>query len=510
MERDGLGAKIPPEAWHELLVNGAPRSYGTGETLVRQGEPGRYVLALTSGLVKVTRLEPDGRELVLAVRGRREIIGEFTYLDSQERSATVTAISACLAYLVPGTRFRRLVDEYGIGDTVLRHVTARLRESEDIRSELTSLAPRRRLARMLLRFSVDERCALSQWDIANAVGLSRSAVAGELAWLRAHGLVSTGRGQVRITNLARLSDLANGQSGQLPVAYVHSWTERSRAVRHCQRRDPRLPLEALMPDLASRPLPPYRGIVAVDTERFSRNRSSDLPGLSAAVQEVLQVALHRCGHSAIWARQRFPQGTGDGYLFGVEPEVLPFLLSPFLGALQETLAEKDGSLRSVSRGLRLRLRVSVNVGPVPDSGDELRDRISEPTNTTFRLLDSPPVKEALSQSNPDVTLMAAIVSQRVFDDVIRAGYTPGLHPSQLVQVTAEVPGKDFAEPAWLYIPSPSRLDPGDRGDASDTPLEPPRHPGPGSGSRTIMQHGSGNQQVNADRVGDISFGGKSS
>jgi CRP/FNR family transcriptional regulator, cyclic AMP receptor protein len=182
--------------------------------LVRQGEPGRYVLALTSGLVKVTRVEPDGHELVLAVRGRGEIIGEITYLDSQERSATVTAISGCLAYMVPEARFRRIVGEFNIGDAILRHVTARLRESEDIRSELSSLAPRRRIARMLLRFSVGEHCALSQWDIAKAVGLSRSAVAGELAWLRVHGLVSTGRGRVTITDLASLNDLADGRAGQ--------------------------------------------------------------------------------------------------------------------------------------------------------------------------------------------------------------------------------------------------------------------------------------------------------
>lgn len=214
MERDGLGAKIPPDAWHTLLVNGSPRQYRSGEVLVWQGDPGRYVLALTHGLVKVTRIEPDGHGLVLAVRGRGEIIGEITYLDSQERSATVTAISNCLAYLVPGVRFRRIISDFDIGDTVFRHVTARLRESEDIRSELISLPPRRRIARMLLRFSVDERCALSQWEIARAVGLSRSAVASELAWLREHGLVSTGRGRVTITDLGGLNDLAADQGGQ--------------------------------------------------------------------------------------------------------------------------------------------------------------------------------------------------------------------------------------------------------------------------------------------------------
>jgi CRP-like cAMP-binding protein len=115
--------------------------------------------------------------------------------------------------MVSEVRFRRIVGEFNVADAIMRHVTARLRESEDIRSELASMTPRRRIAKMLLRFSAGEHCVLSQWDIAKAVGLSRSAVSGELAWLRVHGLVSTGRGRVTITDLARLSDLADGRAG---------------------------------------------------------------------------------------------------------------------------------------------------------------------------------------------------------------------------------------------------------------------------------------------------------
>jgi hypothetical protein len=60
-----------------------------------------------------------------------------------------------------------------------------------------------------------------------------------------------------------------------------------------------------MPDVASRMLPPYRGILAVDTERFTGNPSARQPDLSAAVQEVLRVALERCGHLQIWEQRRF-------------------------------------------------------------------------------------------------------------------------------------------------------------------------------------------------------------
>ncbi len=208
----GLGGKIPVQVWQALLASGMPRRYVTGEALVRQGEQGRHVLALNYGLVKVTRFESDGHEMVLAVRGRGEIIGEVTYLGDQVRSATVTAIHVCVAYIIPHSSFRRIVEEFSLSGLVLRHLITRLRESEEMRFELAILSPRRRIARTLLRFSLGGELTLPQVDLARAVGLSRSAVALELAWLRDHGLVITGRGRVTITaasGLRRLADEAD-------------------------------------------------------------------------------------------------------------------------------------------------------------------------------------------------------------------------------------------------------------------------------------------------------------
>jgi hypothetical protein len=211
-----------------------------------------------------------------------------------------------------------------------------------------------------------------------------------------------------------------------------------------------------MPDRPSQPLPPYRGILAIDTERFSANPSAYQPDLSATVQDVLRTAFERCGMPELWEQRCFPQSTGDGYLIGVYPDRIPFLVHPLLDSLHDVLSAEDERLRTIDRALRLRLRVSINIGPVPDSGDEQRDRIGTPMNNTFRLLDSAVLKDALKRTNPDVTFLAAIISQRVFEDVVRGGYTPGKHADEFEPVTAEVPDKDFAEAAWLYIPRASR------------------------------------------------------
>jgi hypothetical protein len=206
---------------------------------------------------------------------------------------------------------------------------------------------------------------------------------------------------------------------------------------------------------ATQGMPPPRAIFAVDTEKFTRNPSAWQPGLSDAVPELLHSAFSRCGLVEVWDARVFPQGTGDGYVFGVPSEHAPFLLHPLLDRLQEVLEEHDCLLRNQDRNLRLRLRVAVNIGAVPDSAGR-REAIGTPVNDTFRLLDSESVRQELSNSNPDITLLAAIVSQRMFEDVVRAGYTPDLAPDRFQPVIAEVAGKEFVQPAWIYVPKPSQ------------------------------------------------------
>jgi class 3 adenylate cyclase len=206
---------------------------------------------------------------------------------------------------------------------------------------------------------------------------------------------------------------------------------------------------------ATQALPPPRAIFAVDTEKFTSNPSARQPQLRDAITELLSSAFARSGLVEIWEARTLPQGTGDGFVFAVPQERTPFLLDPLLDRFQEVLEEHDRLLRSEDRGLRLRLRVAVHMGSVSGS-DGRREGIGTPMNDTFRLLDSAPLKQELSQSNPDITLLAAIVSQRVFEDVVRAGFTPGLPPGRFKPVIAEVAGKEFVQPAWVYIPKPSR------------------------------------------------------
>jgi CRP-like cAMP-binding protein len=209
-----------------LLRAGQPRRYSRDEQLLRQGDDGTHVLLLTAGRVKVSRHERDGRELLLAVRGPGEALGEISAWDGSPRSATVVALETCLTYLLSAARFRSILDSSGSGPLLLRHVVSRLRESEDSRADLTDLPAPHRIVRTLLRLGASVApnyrpgdayaeepliidLGLSQEELARAAGLSRSAVAAELARLRRDGLVSTGRQRIVLLDVVELSRIAH-------------------------------------------------------------------------------------------------------------------------------------------------------------------------------------------------------------------------------------------------------------------------------------------------------------
>ncbi|GLY16326.1 Crp/Fnr family transcriptional regulator [Kineosporia sp. NBRC 101677] len=212
----GIVNLLPTGVWQSLLRKGRASRYSQGQVLMRQGERGTHVLLLTSGLVKVSRVEPDGRQLLLAVRGPGEALGEMSAWDDSHRSATVEAIAPCIAYVLSAAQFRRAVHELDASDVLFRHVLQRLREGEDIRAELVGPSAMQRVVNVLLRLahsvapelSSTVTLGLGQEDMARAAGLSRSAFTAELAALRRCGLVSTSRQRVVLHDLAKLRALA--------------------------------------------------------------------------------------------------------------------------------------------------------------------------------------------------------------------------------------------------------------------------------------------------------------
>jgi CRP/FNR family cyclic AMP-dependent transcriptional regulator len=250
-QRRGFRALIPDHVWALLAQRGVRRKHAAGESLLRQGTQGGWVLLCLAGRSKVVYAEPDGREVLLAVRGPDDVLGEFSSRDGGPRSATVQAIEPGITSVLPDDQFTELATRFGVSEELSAYVMGKVRETASHAWRLayrTTAARLTELIEMLVESAGPDHpypttIGMSQEELASALGLVRSAITPVLAEWKAAGLIATSRGRLKILDLPRLRRLvlsSSGQNDQLSSANlggtVRRGLERSTDVsRHHER-----------------------------------------------------------------------------------------------------------------------------------------------------------------------------------------------------------------------------------------------------------------------------------
>ncbi|WP_410671881.1 Crp/Fnr family transcriptional regulator [Amycolatopsis sp. cmx-4-68] len=203
-----------------LAKSARRRSYRRGETLCREGDRSCVVLVLLSGHVRIVHGTPDGRDVVVGVRGPGEVIGELAAIDAQPRSATVEALDDVDVLELPGDRFASLCRARSrISWALLLVLSTRLRSVGRQWLDVGGGTAARRVAAALMQLAVqhgvrrgeDIEIAVpaTQAELAMTAAISRESWARATRDLRQQGVISTGRRQVTIHRLAELRRLAS-------------------------------------------------------------------------------------------------------------------------------------------------------------------------------------------------------------------------------------------------------------------------------------------------------------
>lgn len=166
-----------------------------------------------------------------------------------------------------------------------------------------------------------------------------------------------------------------------------------------------------------------------------------VPEQIRAQQALVTVAMAACREAGL--PEQIVQSSGDGVLILPPSDIDETAAIPALVAELEVALRQENRLLAEDARIRLRLALTsglVTPGPAGFNGAAVID--------CFRLLDSPPVKEALDD-HPAAQL-AVIVSDHLFQDVIRNGFR-SLRAEDFWRVRSSLPGKGFAMDAWLYV-----------------------------------------------------------
>ena len=80
---------------HALAARAKRVSFAAGETIFRLADPGRSMMVVAEGTVRVSLPSDTGYDIALADLGRGAVLGEISLLDGRPRSATAIAVTSC-------------------------------------------------------------------------------------------------------------------------------------------------------------------------------------------------------------------------------------------------------------------------------------------------------------------------------------------------------------------------------------------------------------------------------
>ncbi len=164
--------------FNDIASNFTLKNYPKNSMIVLEEEFGDTVYIVKDGTIKISRLNDEGKEVILALLGAGEIFGELAALDGEARSANALAQENCKVYAISRNDFVHLLKgNFKITFGLLGELAKRMRKSDQ------------------------QIEALSLSDAEHRIGVSILNLAEDMGVIR--------KGQVTIANLPYQQDIAN-------------------------------------------------------------------------------------------------------------------------------------------------------------------------------------------------------------------------------------------------------------------------------------------------------------
>lgn len=209
---------LSPGVRERLLALARRRSVEEGTILFLQDGPCAGLHVVVGGLVKVSKIFPDGREQVLRHVPPGGSFNEVPVLDGGPNPATATAVEATDLLVIAREDMVRLIAETpGLAETMIGSLAGRLRHLVELVEDLAFRHVSERVARVLLQSvsphagvgaGADMTRRVTQREIGEMAGTSREVVARALKAIEAVGAISIDRGEITLIAPDKLAALA--------------------------------------------------------------------------------------------------------------------------------------------------------------------------------------------------------------------------------------------------------------------------------------------------------------
>lgn len=218
-----LLGQLQPEELERVAAQATLAHHAAHATIFEKGDPGRGMMAVIRGRVKICTYSMGGKELVLNIIDKGGVFGEIALLDGRPRTAHAVALEATDLLVLERSRFLPfLTANPEIAVRLICVLCERLRQTSEHLEDALFLEAGPRLARWLLRLAasfgkeakggIRLDIKLSQQQIGNLVGITRESINKHLGdWQRA-GHIQLESGYITIRDRDALEEIGQAES----------------------------------------------------------------------------------------------------------------------------------------------------------------------------------------------------------------------------------------------------------------------------------------------------------
>jgi CRP/FNR family transcriptional regulator len=180
--------------------------FQAGETVFWEGNECAGLHIIQSGSVKLFKVSPQGRQIVMKTFEEGDSFNEVPIFDRGTNPVNAAAISECDIWVVGCETIRKAIDEYPeMSHAIILNLSVNLRMLVGLVEELSFYQVTNRLARLISQMPEEQLKGkniqrLTQDEIAARLGTVREVVARSLKELERSGAIRATRGKIKITD----------------------------------------------------------------------------------------------------------------------------------------------------------------------------------------------------------------------------------------------------------------------------------------------------------------------
>lgn len=194
--------------------------YVRGEVILWQDETGKGLYILRSGSIKLFKLSPHGRELIVNTLNEGETFNEVPVFDGGGNPVNAGVLEDCELWLIEANVIRQaLATHPEMCQAVVLNLSKNLRRLIYVIEELSFLQVTNRLARLISQLPEEQLAGeagtrLTQHELAARLGTVREVVARSLRELERSGAIRIKQRQILILNRELLLEWAQTPTNQ--------------------------------------------------------------------------------------------------------------------------------------------------------------------------------------------------------------------------------------------------------------------------------------------------------